>query len=89
MKVYFTGFNSIDNFTNRRKEMITKYISLLILAGLFLFSCSTKPAEDQKFESLADHYLQKLIQMNPEWATSLGDHRYDHLLNDYSLDGIS
>ena len=26
--------------------------------------------------------------MRPEWATRLGDHRYDHRLNDYSMAGM-
>src|SRR5690606_6791433 len=26
--------------------------------------------------------------MNPELATALGDHRYDHRLNDYTLGGV-
>lgn len=26
--------------------------------------------------------------MNPQWATYLGDHRYDHRLDDYSLQGV-
>jgi hypothetical protein len=33
-------------------------------------------------------YLAELMQMSPERATGLGEHRYDHLLNDYNLRGV-
>src|SRR5690606_25183155 len=45
-------------------------------------------AEDASFESLARDYVEELLAMNPELATALGDHRYDHRLNDYTLDGV-
>jgi uncharacterized protein (DUF885 family) len=53
-----------------------------------LFSCSQPPTEDNKFESLATGYIERLLEMNPEWATSLGDHRFDHRLGDYSITGV-
>jgi uncharacterized protein (DUF885 family) len=53
-----------------------------------LFSCSQPPTEDNKFESLATGYIERLLAMNPEWATSLGDHRFDHRLGDYSITGV-
>jgi uncharacterized protein (DUF885 family) len=45
-------------------------------------------AQDERFVSLANEYVEALLAMNPEIATGLGDHRYDHRLNDYSLDGV-
>lgn len=56
---------------------------LIVLAG-----CKTQQSHDPQFETLAENYIDKLLELNPEWATSLGDHRYDHLLNDYSLEGV-
>lgn len=44
--------------------------------------------EDAKFEALANKYIAELLEMNPEWATSLGEHKYDDQLNDYSLDAV-
>ncbi|MGI8883599.1 MAG: DUF885 family protein, partial [Pyrinomonadaceae bacterium] len=73
--------------------MISKFSALLII-GLFLFqnmtvfSNVTKESADKQFETLANKYLAELMEMNPERATSLGEHRYDNLLNDYSLAGI-
>jgi uncharacterized protein (DUF885 family) len=49
---------------------------------------SNAATADEQFESLANKYLTELLKMNPERATGLGEHRYDHLLNDYSLAGV-
>ena len=56
---------------------------LLLGAG-----CWWRPGQDAGFESFAETYVEELLAMRPEWATELGDHRYDHRLNDYSLDGV-
>jgi len=67
-------------------------ISALLLIGFLLFqntmAFSNKETADQQFEALANKYLAELLKMNPERATGLGDHRYDNLLNDYSLAGV-
>jgi uncharacterized protein (DUF885 family) len=69
-------------------------ISALFLIGFFLFqngivySNVTKETADKQFEALANKYLTELLRMNPERATGLGEHQYDHLLNDYSLAGV-
>ena len=47
-----------------------------------------KDTPDQQFEALANKYLAELLKMNPERATSLGEHAYDNRLDDYSLAGI-
>jgi uncharacterized protein (DUF885 family) len=48
----------------------------------------TNNREDRKFETLANKYITELMQRNPEWATRLGEHKYDNRLNDYSLRGV-
>lgn len=61
------------------------------LAGFFLFQNATvlaKETADQKFEALANKFIGELLEMNPEWATILGEHRYDNRLRDYSLAGV-
>ena len=69
-------------------------ISALLLIGFFLFqnavvfSNVTKESADKQFEAMAGKYLAELLKMNPERATGLGEHQYDHLLNDYSLAGV-
>ncbi|UCF63498.1 MAG: DUF885 domain-containing protein [bacterium] len=61
----------------------------LIFSLIFLsLSCNIFDRENSKFEKLANNYIEKMLVLNPEWATSLGDHRYDSLLDDYSLEGI-
>jgi uncharacterized protein (DUF885 family) len=49
---------------------------------------SAARAQDAKFEAVAGAYVEDLLEMNPEYATSLGDHRYDARLDDYSADGV-
>ena len=70
--------------------MFTKIFALFIIST-FLFQttmANVKQTADQKFEKLANQYISEFIKMNPERATSLGDHRYDGQLDDYTLAGI-
>ena len=66
--------------------------SLLLFSSVaalsFLLSCSVPQNEDLRFETFAKEYLDKLLEKNPELATSLGEHRYDERLSDYSQAGI-
>lgn len=59
-----------------------------VVISILLLSCSTTESVNTQFEALADNYINSLLKLNPEWATYLGNHEYDHKLNDYSLDGI-
>jgi uncharacterized protein (DUF885 family) len=62
------------------------------LCGLLLLALgcsSTPPSQDGEFQSAATEYLQDLLRINPEFATYLGDHRYDAKLGDYSREGIA
>ena len=62
---------------------------LLVLGGAMSSgSCANSVAGDQTFEALAADFIQTYLEMNPESATSLGDHRYDHRVNDYSHAGV-
>src|SRR5215471_10488828 len=63
----------------------------MILAALG--ACSTTPRggevnPDQQFEALAGRYVEETLQTNPEFATRIGDHRFDDRLGDYSLAGV-
>lgn len=68
--------------------MKTFLVGSVMLFLTLLFSCSRTPDENARFESLTNHYLQKMLKLNPEFATYLGDHRYDAFMNDYSLEGV-
>ncbi len=64
------------------------FLLSLPLMALLALSCAPRQTADQQFESLAKNYIEQLVAMKPEWATSLGDHRYDGRLSDYSMAGI-
>lgn len=64
---------------------------VLILAAILLVQSAAAFSEesaDRQFEVLANKYIDGLLEMNPEWATNLGEHRYDNRLTDFSLAGV-
>jgi uncharacterized protein (DUF885 family) len=66
----------------------TLLICSVAVALSLLWSCSVPQNEDLKFEAFAKEYLEKLLEKNPQLATSLGEHRYDDRLSDFSQAGI-
>lgn len=60
-----------------------------VLIMVSIVSCGGPASQDADFERVANSYIEAYLQMNPEFATSLGEHRYDHRLNDYSKAGVS
>lgn len=64
----------------------------ILLASSVLFvltsSCTQLTPEDQEFEVFADSYIERLLELEPEWATELGNHRYDDRLGDYTRRGF-
>src|SRR5262249_4561486 len=64
------------------------YTVLLLTGAALMTSCADRLTEDQRFESLANQYINELLVSDPELATSLGDHRFDNRLKDYSLIGV-
>ncbi len=61
---------------------------LILLISIQNVMANRFASEDTEFESLANEYISELLKNNPEWATSLGEHKYDSRLDDYSLEGI-
>lgn len=59
----------------------------LIITALLCQGCEEE-THDARFKALAHNYMEQTMAMHPEWATYLGDHRYDHMLNDYSEKGV-
>ena len=59
-----------------------------VLIGLMALLCirKTAPAQDanRKLETFFNQYLEESFRQRPALATSLGDHRFDHLLDDVS-----
>ena len=68
---------------------MSKYAHVLFMSGLVLTFVSCGKPENREFEALANRYIEKFLEMNPSWATYLGDHRYDHRLDDLSADGVA
>lgn len=46
-------------------------------------------AQDTSFEKLVKDFTPAYLRLNPELATTLGDHRYDGQLSDYSQSGLA
>ena len=68
------------------KTLALATIGLLLFQNVMAFS--TKETADVQFERLANKYIAELMERSPEWATQLGEHKYDNRLNDYSLEGV-
>jgi uncharacterized protein (DUF885 family) len=66
-----------------------KKIALLIALALSQPIVASPSPEDDRFQKLAKDYIEGLLQANPEYATSLGDHRFDDKLTDYSDDAVT
>jgi uncharacterized protein (DUF885 family) len=70
-----------------------KLSCFLLLSALPLLaclgSCSREPTPDQRFVGLANRYLDRARALDPEWATELGDHRFDGQLTDRSQEAIA
>ncbi|MBU8869772.1 MAG: DUF885 domain-containing protein [Gemmatimonadales bacterium] len=63
--------------------MATVGLSLLAASG-----CSRSDSSDDHFVEVANAALEKVFELNPEWATNLGDHRFDHQVSDLSESGF-
>ena len=59
------------------------FITALILAWVTA-SVFAAPSADPQFEQLAARYMDEYPALSPVSATSLGDHRFDHRLNEVS-----
>jgi uncharacterized protein (DUF885 family) len=64
---------------------------LLVLTILLaLMACTgSQKNSDTEFETLAGNYIEAFLKTNPEWATQLGDHRFDRQLYDFSPAAIA
>ena len=60
-----------------------KWIMCVVLLAI-LWTPAQAQASDGEFEELARQYVELLFTMDPEWATLIGDHRYDARLTDRS-----
>jgi uncharacterized protein (DUF885 family) len=64
---------------------------ILVFCGMLclsLFNCERKDMEDHRFQQLAEEFLDGLYQAHPVWATYIGVHKYDRLIDDYSAEAV-
>jgi uncharacterized protein (DUF885 family) len=72
------------------KFLIAMFAAFFLFQGVTVFANTIKEtAADKQFEKLANGFIAELLEMNPEWATNLGEHRYDNRLSDYTLAGVT
>lgn len=62
-----------------------KAIALILAISLSLPMMNANAAtQDAAFQKVARDYVEGLLESHPEYATELGDHRFDDRLTDYS-----
>lgn len=67
----------------RRLLLVT--LALAVVAG---FISSRGNEEDARLEKFFREFLERRFEMHPVTATQLGDHRFDHLLDDLSPEAL-
>ena len=60
---------------------------IILLLPVLIISCSVN--NDKLFEEVANEYIEYFLQSNPEWATDLGDHRYDGQVSNFTESAIA
>ncbi|HYO91701.1 MAG TPA: DUF885 family protein, partial [Pyrinomonadaceae bacterium] len=78
----------LDKMKVRKALLLIAALSLCMSGMTQPVALSITQTADRRFEALARSYIEKLLEMEPERATQLGDHRYDNRLNDYSMEGV-
>jgi uncharacterized protein (DUF885 family) len=63
-----------------------KVALVLALALSLPISGAVANPKDAEFEKIANDYIENYLASHPEFATELGDHRFDGILSDYSAD---
>jgi uncharacterized protein (DUF885 family) len=60
-------------------------LTLALSLAMPLINAQASP-EDDEFQKIAADYVEGQLATHPEYATELGDHRFDDQLSDYSSD---
>src|SRR3989440_10651210 len=58
-------------------------VAAACILSLSIFGAFANPSDDE-FEKIAKDYVEGFLSSHPEFATELGDHRFDGVLTDYS-----
>ncbi|PYJ81766.1 MAG: DUF885 domain-containing protein [Verrucomicrobia bacterium] len=67
----------------RKIEMKTAALVVGLSLSLAIVTVNANPKDDE-FEKIAKDYTENYLSSHPEFATELGDHRFDGVLTDYS-----
>ena len=67
----------------RSDQIKMKTIILVVALSLPLAIANANPKDDE-FEKIAKDYVENYLSSHPEFATELGDHRFDGVLTDYT-----
>ena len=67
----------------RKIEMKTAALVVGLSLSLAIVTVNANPKDDE-FEKIAKDYTENYLSSHPEFATELGDHRFDGILTDYS-----
>lgn len=70
--------------------MFSRISVLLLVCVVFMqpAMATNFSREDRQFEELANKYIAELMERSPEWATALGEHKFDGRLDDYSAAAV-
>jgi len=63
--------------------MKAKLLVIALSLPLSILTANANPKDDE-FEKIAKDYVENFLSSHPEFATELGDHRFDGVLSDYS-----
>lgn len=63
-----------------------KFLSLALGTLLVASTLAWATPQDEQFEKIAHDYIEETLRTHPEYATELGDHRFDAKLTDYSAE---
>ena len=66
-------------------KVITLAVGLSLSLSILVAKANPK---DDEFQKIANDYVEEYLASHPEYATELGDHRFDAELTDYSPDTL-
>ena len=79
------GFATLCHTIAKTDHEKTKVLFVLVSLVMPLANLRATPQDDQ-FQQIAHDYIEGFLTSNPEYATELGDHRFDDKLTDYSAE---
>jgi hypothetical protein len=69
------------------QKLVMKTKALFVLVSLAMPVANLRATpQDEQFQQIAHDYIEGFLTSNPEYATELGDHRFDDKLTDYSAE---